>query len=102
NDLALLSVPPTLPPAQQDLLNAFAAQGGFPNDQEVPITISFVRTTINADGSTSNAAPTLDTTTLTPVTLVVGVQTAQGAGPVALDPIADANYANGVLTLHNK
>jgi len=102
NDLALQQIPPSLPPAQQDLLNAFKAQGGFPNDQEVPITISFVRTSIAADGTTSNSPPTLDTTTLTPATLVAVLQTAQGIGPVALDPITDANYVNGVLTLHNK
>jgi len=106
NDLVLQRVPTTVPPAQQDLLNAFKAQGGFPKDQEVPVTISFVRTNIAADGTTTNVAPTLDTTTLTPATLAVFLKTSQGVGPVALDPITDANYASlgdhGVLTLHNK
>jgi hypothetical protein len=107
NDLALQQVPTTLPPAQQDLLNAFKAQGGFPNDQEVPITISFVRTSIAANGATTNVAPTLDVATLNPGTLAVFLRTASGAsGTVALDPITDADYANagdhGVLTLHNK
>jgi hypothetical protein len=106
NDLALQRIPTTLPPAQQDLLNAFKAEGGFPNDQEVPVTVSFVRTNIAADGTTINVAPNLDTTTLTPATLAVFLRTAQGSGPVGLDPITDANYANlgdrGVLTLHNK
>ncbi len=106
NDLALQQVPTTLPPAQQDLLNAFKAQGGFPNDQEVPVTISFVRTSIAANGATTNAAPTLDVATLNPGTLAVFLSTAQGSGTVALDPITDANYVNagdhGVLTLHNK
>src|SRR3954471_23215481 len=102
NDLALAQIPSSLPPAQQDLLNAFKNQGGFPNDQEVPVTISFLRTNIAADGTTTSAAPTLDTTTLTPATLVVAPQPAPAAGPVALDPITDANYVNGVLTLHNK
>jgi hypothetical protein len=106
NDLALQQVPTTLPPAQQDLLNAFKAQGGFPNDQEVPVTISFVRTNIAANGTTTNTAPTLDVSTLNPGTLAVFLSTAQGSGTVALDPITDADYANagdhGVLTLHNK
>ena len=62
NDLVLQQVPTTVPPAQQDLLNSFKAKGGFPNDQEVPITLSLVRTKIAADGTTTNEAPTLDTT----------------------------------------
>ncbi|HTO96859.1 MAG TPA: hypothetical protein VMK66_07420, partial [Myxococcales bacterium] len=106
NDLVLNPVPTTVPPAQQDLLNAFKAQGGFPNDQEVPVTISFVRTNLAADGTSTNVAPTLDTTTLNPGTLAVFLGTQQGQGTVALDPITDADYANagdhGVLTLHNK
>jgi hypothetical protein len=106
NDLVLNPVPTTVPPAQQDLLNVFAAQHGFPNDQEVPVTISFQRTSIAADGSTTNSAPTLDTATLNAGTLAVFLQTPQGQGTVALDPVTDADYVNagdhGVLTLHNK
>ena len=106
NDLALQQVPTTLPPAQQDLLNAFKAQGGFPNDQEVPITISFVRTNIAANGATTNTAPTLDVTSLNPGTLAAFLSAGQGSGTVALDPVTDADYVNagdhGVLTLHNK
>src|SRR5262249_56132650 len=102
NARALAQIPPPLPPAQQDLLNPFKARGGFPNDQEVPIPISLARTSVAADGTITNSVPTLDTATLTPATLVAFLQTAQGVGPVALDPITDANYVNGVLTLHNK
>ncbi len=114
NDLALqpfvpgsgFPIPPNLPPAQQDLLKAFASQGGFPNDQEQPVTISFVRTNIAASGATTNVAPTLDVTTLNPTTLAVFLSTQQGSGTVALDPVSDADYVNagdhGVLTLHNK
>ena len=108
NDLALQPSPPgvTLAPAQQELLAAFAAQGGFPNDQEVPVTVSFTRSNLNADGTATNVAPSLDTTSLTPATLAVFLQTATGIGTVALDPIAATDYVaagdHGVLTLHNK
>ena len=64
NDIALAQIPPTLPPAQQDLLRAFQAQRGFPNDQEVPVTISF-QTTIVQNGTTTVTAPDLDFGTIT-------------------------------------
>ncbi len=110
NDLALQQVPgvgPALPPAQLELLAAFAAQKGFPNDQEVPVTIDFTRTKINADGTTTAEAPDLDFTTFTPLTLVAVLQTTpQAAGTVALDPIQATDYVkasdHGTLTLHNK
>jgi hypothetical protein len=110
NDLALHPQPgvgPALSPAQQELLAAFAAQGGFPNDQEVPVTIDFTRTKINADGTTTAEAPDLDFTTFTPLTLVAVLQTTpQAVGTVALDPIQATDYVkasdHGTLTLHNK
>ena len=108
NDLALQPAPPgvTIAPAQQELLAAFVAQGGFPNDQEVPVTISFTRSGLNANGTTTATAPNLDTTSLTPSTLVVFLQTATSLGTVALDPILPSDYVaaggQGVLTLHNK
>ncbi|HET9751979.1 MAG TPA: hypothetical protein VFP52_03420, partial [Myxococcales bacterium] len=106
NDLALAQIPPTLPAAQQDLLKAFVAQGGFPNDQEVPVTIAFQTTTVAQDGTTTNAAPDLDLSSINPATLVVFLKTAQGAGTVPLDPVQPADYLKlpdrGSLTLHHK
>jgi hypothetical protein len=106
NDLALLSPPATLPPAEQELLAVFGAQGGFPNDQEVPVTISFQAQAIGADGSVTTSAPDLDLTSFTPATLLVLLQQPGGAGTVALDPIQPADYVkgttSGTLTLHNK
>src|SRR3954468_14718199 len=106
NDIALLSVPSTLPPAQQELLRAFQAQGGFPNDQEVPITIQFQTSTTTADGTVTTTAPDLDFSTINPGTLVAVLQTAQGVGPATLDPIQPSDYVKtgtvGTLTLHNK
>ncbi|MFL5409330.1 MAG: hypothetical protein ACJ79O_26205, partial [Myxococcales bacterium] len=106
NDIALLSVPSTLPPAQQELLRAFQAQGGFPNDQEVPITIQFQTSTTAADGTVTTTAPDLDFSTINPGTLVAVLQTAQGVGPATLDPIQPTDYVKtgtvGTLTLHNK
>lgn len=65
NDLALLSAA-TLPPgAQKELLLAFAAAGGFPNDLEVPITVGFTRASVGDSGSTLSA-PTLDLSTVRP------------------------------------
>lgn len=106
NDLALAQIPPTLPAAQQDLLKSFVTQGGFPNDQEVPVTISFQTTTVAADGTTTNAAPDLDLTSLNPGTLAVFLKTPQGAGTAPLDPVQAADYQKlpdrGTLTLHHK
>ena len=48
NQLALLPTSiATQTGAQKELLTAFATAGGFPNDQEVPITIDFVRLDID-------------------------------------------------------
>jgi len=63
NDLALLSAPGLAESAQKDLLLAFAAQGGFPNDIEVPISIEFTRRPV---GAGADSAPTLDLTTIRP------------------------------------
>jgi dienelactone hydrolase len=107
NDLALQPPPGTpLPAAQVEFLNLLNAQKGFPNDQELPVTISLVKTTVAQNGAQTNSAPTLDPSTVNAGTLVVFLKAAQGAGPVAIDPITDANYVNlgdhGVLTIHNR
>lgn len=108
NDLALQPSPAgvTIAPAQLELLTGFVAQSGFPNDQEVPVTVSFTRSNLNADGTSTNVVPNLDIASLTPATLAVFLQTSTGFGTVALDPIAPADYVaagdRGVLTLHNK
>src|SRR4051812_5495205 len=107
NDIVLQSVPTTVPPAQQDLLKAFQAKGGVPNDQEVPVTISFQKSTVAADGTATNTAPDLDLTSLNPGTLVAFARTASGAtGTAPLDPIQAADYVkgatSGTLTLHHK
>jgi hypothetical protein len=93
--------------AQKDLLLEFVAAGGFPNDQEVAITIGLARNTIAASGSTSRAAPAgLDLTSFKASTFFVWGITAAGQGEVPLDPPTAADYAvagdHGVLTLHHK
>src|SRR3954469_15295341 len=75
NDIALASIPSNLPPAQQELLRAFQAQGGFPNDQEVPVTISFQTTGTGSDGKVITTAPDLDFASFNAGTLVVFLQT---------------------------
>jgi hypothetical protein len=93
--------------AQKDLLQAFAAADGFPNDQEVAITISFVKETIHSDGTTTRSAPALDLASFGPDTFFVyGASTPSGPGEVELDPILASDYATvgdvGVLTLHHR
>ena len=110
NDLARLPRPagsPPFPAAQQELIDLFNSQGGFPSDQELPVTITLVRTVLTADGGTTNQAPTLDpTTVVNGATLVVYRMTPSPPGLVAIDPMTDANYVSagdhGVLSIHNK
>ena len=106
NDLALQpSAIATQNPAQAALLKAFAAAGGFPNDQEVPITIDFVRETLDpTTGAPKRSALPLDLTSINAGTLVLIGITSAGTGPVAYDPPKPADYlVNGdhsTLTLH--
>ena len=106
NDLLLLD-PSSLPvsAAQKELLTAFKNQGGFPNDQEVAVTFDFTRNQINADGSVTRVAPTIDTASFKPGTFFVYANTAAGSGEVAVDPIQPADYKlvgdHGELTLHH-
>jgi dienelactone hydrolase len=88
--------------AQKDLLTAFATQYGFPNDQEVDITIDFTTLQINADGSTTPIAPELDLDSISDTTL--RMVRAPGtpvtfAKPVAADYFKGAT--KGTLTLRN-
>lgn len=87
NDLALAAAPGLSDSAQKELLLAFATQGGFPNDIEVPITIEFTRTPI---GPGTSSAPTLDLATVTPATVVLLKLTALGAQPASYDTSAGA------------
>jgi hypothetical protein len=106
NDLALIPANQAgQPAAQVQLLQAFAAKGGFPNDQEVPITISFQTQAIAANGTVTTSTPSIDVVnqiSQAKGTLVVFLQTKSSVGPVELDPIQATDYANGTLTLHNK
>ena len=104
NDLSLQAAA-TLPAgAQKEFLGILAAQGGFPNDQEVPITIGFVRQPV---GGSPTPLP-LDTGTVKllgavpPGQATVAVmQIKPGAPtPVAVDSAYDAT--TGTLTLRNK
>jgi hypothetical protein len=64
---ALAALPPG---AQKELVQAFAVAGGFPDDQEIPATIDFVRSNIQPDGSVVNGAPDLDLTSIRPGTIL--------------------------------
>ncbi|HXN82807.1 MAG TPA: hypothetical protein VN883_10035, partial [Myxococcales bacterium] len=112
NDLAFQAIP-TLPGgAQKELLQAFLATGGFPNDQEVAITIDFQHQTLpSAAGAGPVSAPQLDLTkiVLCPAAgcnVAVFEKTASGVKLAAIDQPVAADYAaapdHGTLTLHNK
>src|SRR5437762_1430391 len=75
NDLARQPPPPgtpALPPAQVELINLFNTQGGFPSDQELPVTITLVKTTVaQGSGAPTNSAPTFDPASANAGNLVV-------------------------------
>ena len=105
NDLALqvTSIATFPPSAQRDLLAVFAAQGGFPNDQEVDITIDFQAQQIDATtGKLTNVAPDLDISTINPNTLKI-IELPGSA--VTYAPITAASYVKGTdrgtLTVKN-
>jgi hypothetical protein len=105
NDLALQEAAiSTQNPAQAALLTQWQAEG-FPNDQEVPISIDFVRETLDpATGKPTRSAPQVDTSSITPATLLLLASGSSGSGPVAYDPPLPSDYAvsadHGTLTLH--
>jgi hypothetical protein len=118
NDLALLTAPnsacPGMPAgtapacAQAELLASF--NGSFPSDQEVPVTIDFVKTSFDADGVPVTSAPDLDVTSFTPATFSFVSTPVGSTTAVAVDyePLTAADYvkaadgSKGTLTIHNK
>jgi hypothetical protein len=115
SDLVLLDPAAlALPAAQKELLGVFQAQGGFPNDQEVAVTISFARDLIHPDGSVTRVAPILDPASFTPDAFFVFGVTSGGSvqGEIEVDPILAGDLAVGpsfdglgqvtTLTLHHK
>jgi hypothetical protein len=94
--------------AQAELIQSFITAGGFPSDQEVAVTVDFIETTFDANGSASNSAPDLDLTTFTPSTYFVwyGGINGVGAGELPMEPIQPTDYVKntgyGELTLHHQ
>ncbi len=94
--------------AQAELLQAFAAAGGFPNDQEVPITVDFHRENVNtSSGKITLSAPDLDLTSFGATTLaVIAVSPAGVPEDGQIDAPQAADYVKladrGTLTLHHK
>lgn len=105
NDLALQQAAATAPKnPQQALLQQFAAQGGFPADQDLPITIDLEHTVIAADGTSKTAPQAVDASTLGPATLLVletDLATGASAPGPALEPGYQAGSDRGTLVLHN-
>src|SRR6266849_4910607 len=59
NELALAQAG-SLPGAQGELLQMFVSKGGFPNDQEVPVSIDLVTITVDSTGTQVRSPPTLN------------------------------------------
>ena len=107
NDLGLQASSIAKFPASafRDMLQSFADSGGYPNDQEVAVTIPFSKVNIDAaTGATTKEAPDLDPASITPSSIVI----LKGATPVtyapvdlAKDYVKDAGTGIGTLTLHN-
>ena len=91
--------------AQKALLQEFVNAGGFPNDQEVPITIDFVRLTIDPNtGASTRSAPALDVSSINSNNLIVLSFSTAGYSSIAYDAPASTDYVvngdHGTLTLH--
>jgi len=110
NDLALQAAPTLTAPeqqAQKQLLDAFIAAGGFPSDQEVPVTVPFQQLTwsptAGAAGAYVAGPAVIDLATVrvapaaNPTVAVLKVDVTP---PVAVD--CDAIFANSALTLRKK
>jgi dienelactone hydrolase len=72
NDLALQAVS-SLAGTQQELLQSFIERGGFPSDQEVPVTVPIKALAFDParNAYADTAAPTVDVATITPQTVAV-------------------------------
>ena len=57
--------------AQLEVLQSFAAQGGWPADQDLALTFDFVRINLDATGKATRTAPALDLSTINPSTLLI-------------------------------
>ncbi|MCA1825728.1 MAG: hypothetical protein LC689_02165 [Myxococcales bacterium] len=91
--------------AQLEVLQSFAAQGGWPADQDLALTFDFVRINIDPkSGQGTRTAPALDLSTINPSTLLILSASSSGVGPVAYDPPKAADYVvngdHGTLTIH--
>lgn len=96
-----------VPGAQGELLRVFKAQGGFPYDQEVPITFGMVREALDAaTGAVSTTTTSLDLASLKPCpgagcnVLLLRVDGATPA-PAPFEASYAADTTSGTLTLRN-
>jgi hypothetical protein len=103
NDLALATVPTdgaAVNTAQLELLNAFVSAGGFPSDQEVPVTIPFRRVTWTGTAyAPATPPPVIDLATVTPSTVAIFKVDGGTPTPQAYEV---AGSVNGTLTLRKQ
>ncbi len=106
NDLAFQPSPTPLPPAQAEFINMLKAQGAaFPNDQDLPVTMTLRSSGGATDGGVATTAPDLDLSTVQSSVVVFRVDTTTGAtGTVAIDPPRPTDYVtstdHGTLSVH--
>jgi hypothetical protein len=95
NDLALQpSAIATQPAAQAEVLTSFAAQGGWPADQDLSLTFDFVRISIDPNtGVVTRSAPPLDVTSINAGNLIILSLSTAGVGVVPYDKPVAADYA---------
>ncbi len=103
NDLALQTAASLPAGAQKEFLAQLVAAGGFPNDQEVPITIQFVRQPVGGAAEPLALDPAsikLVGASASPTVGVMDITTPTSPQPVAVDSAYDAT--TGTLTLRNR
>jgi hypothetical protein len=114
NDLALAQVPAAavgagcpgavLPDAKSQFLCALKASGGFPNDQEVPVTFGFQRQSVDSAGALLADPALLDTTTVKALGAVLAASATVAVfdvtnAPAVVPVVVEASYDNATGTL---
>ena len=62
----------TQPAAQAEVLTSFAKQGGWPADQDLPLTFDFVKMTIDPNtGASKRSSPAIDVSSINSGNLVI-------------------------------
>src|SRR3989442_1500999 len=104
NDLALQpSAIATQPAAQAEVLTSFAKQGGWPADQDLPVTFDFVRMTIDPKtGASKRSSPPIDVTSINAGNLIILSISASGVSVIPYDTPVYATVGDHGTLIVNK